>query len=135
MTSAFPEGVKVAEIRASCKDEAWTEGSFLVLADLSPETANRLSSEGLTFLAPQTVGRNGHHLSAWSATPIVRERPNGVEVTDRCNSMSAPTIDEETFQQLVGAIDQGEAYYSTFNDGEGLLVVPRLQLAAFYYYG
>jgi len=112
--------------------------------ELEPELAEQLSQEGLDFFRLLNSTRDGRRLRPWAMTPVrtpdgmngVDEEGNKVYARILRDCGSNMSLAPKTRRTLTSAYESGKGYYTTFNGGEGLLVVaPGEKLAGFFYFG
>lgn len=142
----FPREIGVERVVAISSESGWREGCLAVLLKLRRRTVVRLDENGVEWLGSLRTGRDGTELSAWAPGPLATRE--GARLTidggflhvglmaDCSSSADRPAIDRATIRAIEDALARGEAYYATYNDGEGLLIVcPELGLAGSFYLG
>lgn len=141
----FPSEIEFKKVIASCQSTSFSrEGIVIAYLELEPELAEQISQKGLDFFRFLDSTRDGRGLRPWATTPV--RKPDGMNgVDEEGNKVYARILNDcgssislapETRRTLTSAYKSGNGYYTTFNGGEGLLVVaPGEKLAGFFYFG
>ena len=138
----FPEKLSLRSVIASCHSSSLREGVAVAYLQLDPEAATRIRAEGIGYFADALVGRNGEVLRPWAVTPLnivsndLRDATGAIVYAWPMRGCNNDDIALEVSNRISAEYEAGRAYYTTFNNGEGLLVVaPDMNLAAYYYFG
>ena len=140
----FPEELPLGRVMGSCQSGGFREGIVVAYVELSARTAEEIERRGLAYFDDLTLSRNGRALQPWAKSPL--EKPDGINSVD---SMGAPVYAWPMFGcgdrdrlanaaslEAVADFEAGRAFYTTFNHGEGLLVVaPGANVAGYFYFG
>lgn len=105
--------------------------------ELDSTTVQAIKKQGLSFFEEATTGRDGDVLQDWMPTPLAREdggfRDTYAFLFSKCYGNEVARTESS---QLWEALQESGAYFTTFNHGEGLLVIdPDRALAGSFYHG
>jgi len=140
----FPEELPLGRVIGSCQSGGLREGIVVAFVELRPGAAAEIEKRGLAYFDGLVVGRNTTTLQPWAKSPL--EKPDGINAVD---STGAPVyawpmagcgdradLDNPASLKAVSDFDEGNAFYTTFNNGEGLLIIaPRANVAGYFYFG
>lgn len=148
-TEPFPASLAIERVLFADQDGFLREGCVVAYLQISEVTARKIEAGGLNGLQEQRVARNGKQLTSWRRGPIEqREDPVNPgfyrEITAEGEQLyvrpmtkcSTGLADPPSASLIFSEMASGEAYYSTFSGGEGMIIVaPRVRRAAYYYFG
>lgn len=137
----LPEYITVNRILASSSASGLGEGCQSVVYELSDQTMGLLQTEGLSYL--ERASKAHRNYAEWRETPgdiDLAKNGRGSNYTifglyamDGCDSSGVKNYMK---RDLSNAISKPGAFFAVSQNREGIvLLVPKLRLAAFYYFG
>ena len=147
---SFPPSIELTEVVSETVEEGLLEGCASVVFKLSDQSARALRQSPPSAEKEMTSGRDGEELEPWAKGPLP-EAPHPYnpgdtiwvttmgemrQVWDMDCSSGGDYRENAALDALSRELASGAAYFTSYNRGEGLLVVaPNIGLAGHFYHG
>lgn len=140
----FPEELALGRVIGSCQSGGFREGIVVAYIELSAGTAKEIEKRGLAYFDELVLSRNGGTLQPWAKSPLAKL--DGINSVDPAGAPvyawpmfgcgDRDSLANPASLNAVSDFEAGDALYTTFNSGEGLLIVaPRANVAGYFYFG